>query len=39
MIGMQLGTLVAQIVVIGDLGPPIVSHLLGIEVCLAALHT
>ncbi|XP_076444976.1 putative sodium-coupled neutral amino acid transporter 10 isoform X2 [Babylonia areolata] len=31
MIGMQLGTLVAQIVVIGDLGPPIISHLLGFE--------
>ncbi|XP_070186687.1 solute carrier family 38 member 10-like isoform X4 [Littorina saxatilis] len=31
MIGMQLGTLVAQIVVIGDLGPPIVSLVLGVE--------
>lgn len=31
MIGMQLGTLVAQIVVIGDLGPPIISHLFGVE--------
>ncbi|XP_012937797.1 putative sodium-coupled neutral amino acid transporter 10 isoform X2 [Aplysia californica] len=31
MIGMQLGTLIAQIVVIGDLGPAIISKVLGIE--------
>lgn len=31
MIGIQLGTLVAQIVVIGDLGPTIFSHLFGFE--------
>ncbi|GFR73920.1 sodium-coupled neutral amino acid transporter 2 [Elysia marginata] len=31
MIGMQVGTLIAQIVVIGDLGPAIFSKFLGIE--------
>ena len=29
---MQLGTLIAQIVVIGDLGPAIISKVFGIEV-------
>ncbi|XP_048248701.1 putative sodium-coupled neutral amino acid transporter 10 isoform X2 [Haliotis rufescens] len=31
MIGLQIGTLIAQIVVIGDLGPAIVSKVLGVE--------
>ncbi|RUS71088.1 hypothetical protein EGW08_021149 [Elysia chlorotica] len=31
MIGMQVGTLIAQIVVIGDLGPAILSKFLGLE--------
>lgn len=34
MIGFQLGTLIAQIVVIGDLGPSIVNKMFGIEVCI-----
>lgn len=32
MIGLQLGTLVAQVVIIGDLGPAIISKFTGIEV-------
>ena len=32
MIGLQLGTLVAQVVIIGDLGPAIVSKATGFEV-------
>lgn len=32
MIGLQLGTLVAQVVVIGDLGPAIVSKSTGFQV-------
>ncbi|XP_021342915.1 putative sodium-coupled neutral amino acid transporter 10 isoform X2 [Mizuhopecten yessoensis] len=31
MIGLQLGTLIAQVVIIGDLGPAIVSKYLGLE--------
>ncbi|XP_046572857.1 putative sodium-coupled neutral amino acid transporter 10 isoform X1 [Haliotis rubra] len=31
LIGLQIGTLIAQIVVIGDLGPAIISKVLGIE--------
>ena len=33
MIGLQIGTLVAQVVIIGDLGPAIVSKALGLQVC------
>lgn len=33
MIGMQFGTLIAQMVVIGDLGPSIVATFFGFEVC------
>ena len=32
MIGLQLGTLVAQVVIIGDLGPAIVSKATGLPV-------
>jgi hypothetical protein len=33
MIGLQLGTLIAQVVIIGDLGPAIVSKATGLQVC------
>lgn len=32
MVGLQLGTLVAQVVIIGDLGPAIVSKATGLQV-------
>lgn len=34
MIGLQMGTLVAQVVIIGDLGPAIISKFTGIEVSI-----
>lgn len=35
MIGLQLGTLVAQVVIIGDLGPAIVSKATGLQVVIS----
>ena len=34
MVGLQLGTLIAQIVIIGDLGPAIVSKATGLQVSI-----